>query len=328
MAQNALVPSPLVNGPATTILDSSAYTTSGSGAALIKPPKRSTRTVRVEINSIDRDYGKYPFSSNFRWVFPFPVKEVRQLSIIGGSIPIPYLNIDSGWNKFTLQENGVNYTVTIPVGFYNITTLISALITALNSCGASNTYTVTQVNGRGALQFTATAGGLNFAFLFSTGSYVDVMDYRTKALLEMNCPGRILGFGWADYYQASNSIISPRLPNLWFGLERSYLYLNFDSSIDLRGVLRGAGRNEPTAIFYNDELNAYNYPYPNTLPAFNLVPLTKYLNKETFDITINPAPAPLSRISYLEVSLRDEFYRLINTQGRELSLLLEMVIAD
>jgi hypothetical protein len=108
---------------------------------------------------------------------------------------------------------------------------------------------------------------------------------------------------------------------LWYCLEKSYLYFNFDSTQDLRSIFRGSGRKEPSAIIYHDELNTYNYATP-------VIPLTKYLNKETFDTSIVPAPAALSRIRSLTISLRDMFYNPINTQGREISLLLELIIVD
>jgi hypothetical protein len=183
----------------------------------------------------------------------------------------------------------------------------------LNGIGGFNTYSVTQTN-TGLLQVTATAGFAEFGFLFGSGSYIDTIDPKTYSVLDMKCPGRILGFGTGDYTALNGAtvITAPSLPSLWYPLERAYLYLSFDSTNDLRSVFRGSGRKEPSAILYYDDLNIS----------------TKYLNKETYDTVISPSPASLSRISYLEVSLRDMFYNPINTQGREMTLLLELVIVD
>ena len=321
-----LVPSPLVNGPNVNALVPSAANTTGSGAALQVVPKRSQRVIRAELNSMDRNYANYPFPTEFRWQFPYPVKEVREIRIVGGTIPLPFLNIDNGWNQFTFQEGTTQYTVTIPIGFYTIASLLSVLTTLLNGLGASNTYVVNQVGNTGQIRFMRTAGTADFALLFATGNFVDTMDYKSKSILQLHSPARLLGFGWADYASVNGAIRAPRLPNLWFALERSYLYFNFDNSIDLRGVYRGGGRKEPSAIVYHDEFNIYNTNLID--PAVGPYPLTKYLNKETFDTVVQPGPAPLSRISYLEVSLRDMFFNLINTQGREMSLLLELVVVD
>jgi hypothetical protein len=137
----------------TTALSASAYATSGSGAALIAPPKRTQRTVRVELNSLDRDLGHSPLPTQFRWTFPFPVKEVREVRIVGGTLPVPFLNIDTPWNKFTFMDNQTNYTVTIPVGTYTITALLTQLQTLLNGLGGFNTYTVNQNTNTGLVNF-------------------------------------------------------------------------------------------------------------------------------------------------------------------------------
>jgi hypothetical protein len=320
-----LAPNPLVSGPIGSKLDPSANRTSGAGSALVSTPKRTSRTVRVEINSLDRNTTKDPSPTQFRWTFPFPVKEVREVRLIGGTVPIPFLNIDSGWNKFSFKEGSIIYTITIPIGFYTITTLLNALQIQLTGIAATNIYTIAQDTASGQVKLTAT-GGAQFTLLFATGSYTDTMDSSTRSILEYKSPAHILGFGYADYTSSSGSITAPNLPNLWCFLERTYLYLNFDSSQDLRSIFRGSGRKEPSAILYNDELNIYNYP--GGLSSRTPIPLTKFLNKETYDTIIVPSPAPLSRISVLEVSLRDMFYNLINTQGREVSLLLELVIVD
>lgn len=323
----SLIPNPLVSGPPGATLEFAALSTNGSGAALQKIPKRTTRVIRVEINSMDRNYGKYPLSSEFVWQFPFPVKEVREVRVVGGTIPIPFLNIDVGWNKFTFVEKDRKYTVILTPGHYKITTFCAELQTQLNGLpGIANTYAVSQVPNTGQIAITATSGTYKFILAFGTGDFTDVIDAKTKALLELRCPARFMGFGYADYWSNNGKIIAPRTPNMWFNLERSYLYLNFDSTQDLRSIFRGAGRKEPSAIFYNDELNTYNFAHGD--PDLPIIPLTKYLNKETFDTNIVPAPAPLSRIAELEVSLRDMFYNPINTQGREVSLLLELVIVD
>jgi len=310
-----LVPSQLVSGPTVNRLFSSSEQTSGSGAALQVVPKRTSRLIRVEVNSIDRDYSKYPLSSEFSWEFPFPVKEIKEVRLIGGTIPVPYLNIDSGWNKFTFCEGSTKAIITLPVGFYTISSLISSLQTQLNFIGIGNVYTVSQDPLNGRITITA-IGGNTFYLLFATGSYTDVYDSTTHSLLELRCPSRHLGFGMADYVSSGGNITAARVPNIWFGLEKSYLYMNFDSSQDLRSIFRGSGRKEPSAIIYNDALD--------TMTA----PITKYLNKETFDTNIVPRPASLSRIRALNISLRDMFYSPINTQGREISLLLELVIVD
>jgi len=325
-ANRMLAPNPLVNGPIVNKLDPSAFLSSGSGSALLVNQKRSSRTIRMEINSIDRDYSKNPYSSNFVWTLPYPIKELREVRLIGGTVPVPYLNIDSNWNQFTFQEDTIQYTITIPVGYYTIITLMSKLSDLLNTAvGVPGRYTVSQ-NITGQLVITSDRDNIPFSLLFSSGVFVDTFETLPNSFLNIGCPARLLGFGNLDYSSSAGVITSTNLPNLWYCLERSYLYFNFDSTQDLRNVLRGSGRKEPSAIIYNDELNSFNLSQVNTNLA--PIPLVKYLNKETFDTSIVSSPASLSRIRTFEISLRDMFYNLINTQGREMSLLLEMVVVD
>lgn len=328
----ALVPSPLINGAYTTKLVPTAASTTGSGSALQSVPKRSTRTIRLEINSIDRDYAHSPLSTDFRWVLPFPVKEIREIRLVGGTIPVPFLNIDPRWNSFTFREGTKRYTIPLAPGFYTIVTLLTTLQNNLNYLLGDNTYRVVQEGTSAQIKIMACNKNpeldpVEFALLFATGNFIDNIDPKTKSVLEIKCPARILGFGNADYFSKNGVLVASRLPNLWYGLERTYLFLSFDSNQDLRAVFRGGGRLEPSAIIYNDELNTYNFQTISD-PCQTPIPLTKYLNKETYDINIIPAPAPISRISALQVSLRDMFSNPINTQGREVSLLLEMVIVD
>ena len=89
-----LVPSALVSGPVVNTLINT--NSSGAGSALQAVPKRTSRVIRMEVNSIDRDYSKYPLSSEFTWDLPFPIKEIREVRLIGGTIPVPFLK-----TKFT-----------------------------------------------------------------------------------------------------------------------------------------------------------------------------------------------------------------------------------
>jgi hypothetical protein len=308
------MPNQLLDGPVVNKLLLSTNG-SGSGSALQVIPKRTSRLIRVEVNSIDRDYGKYPLSSEFSWDFPFPVKEIKEIRLIGGTIPVPYLNIDSSWNSFTFTEGTTNVTVTIPIGFYTVDLLINTLQNQLNLIGLGNTYSVIKNPLNGCITIS-TNGPNKFSLLFNTGSYKNIYDSYSRALLEIRNPSRHLGFGLTDYVSSNGRITAESVPNLWFGLEKSYLYMNFDSSQDLRSIFRGSGRKEPTAIIYNDTLDIMSGP------------LTKYLNKETFDTNVVPSPASLSRIRNLNIKLCDSFYHNINTQGREISLLLELVVVD
>lgn len=78
---------------------------------------------------------------NFR--LGFPLQNVAQISVLEVILPTSYYVFNSGNNTFQLTIAGNTYTVTIPVGNYDTSTLPSALATALGSAYGAVTWTVT-----------------------------------------------------------------------------------------------------------------------------------------------------------------------------------------
>lgn len=281
---------------------------------------RKSRTFRYEISSFDRNF-QNELTNAFRWHFPNPIREVTEVSIVGGAIPQPVANIDAAntqkqqysYNKFTLLLGGVQYTITIPVGFYTPTTLAAALQAALISATVGG-WTVTDpaISITGSTTITAPAAAA-FSLLFSTGAFVDQIDATTGAILKMNSPALQLGFlPSTDYSSIGGSIISPNSVDPFITTNRIYLYLNYETSQDLIAYDRGLGRAQPSAIIYFDELNNNR----------------KYLNKETYSPLIVAKPAPISRIQTLDVVFADFFGNPVNFGGREVNLTLEITILE
>jgi hypothetical protein len=54
----------------------------------------------------------------------------------------------------------------------------------------------------------------------------------------------------------------------------------------------------------------------------------KHLNKETDYPILEFSPAPLSRLSLLEISMRDEFYELLDLQNKEFTLMFEITYLE
>jgi hypothetical protein len=315
-------PLSLTGSPNETKLVPSAFVTSGSGSALQTSPRRKTKVIYVEVNSYDRNYANYKTAADFQWAFPSALKEVIRIDIVEGSIPVPLYNVDEGWNKFTLLEDLVARTIVLRPGFYNAASLASELQNQLNA--GANTFSVT-VPSAATQRFciTKTAGpATRFAFMFGSGDFIDKFDVQNvpfispenSGLFEVACAGRLLGFGSEDVQDKAGVINAPFPPDLESMLRRIYLYLNFDATMDLTSVKRGLGRKEPSGIFYCDADSP-----PGT---------TKFLTKDSWNNSIYPGPAPISRIRLLTVSLRDQFYRSLNLNGRELTLLLEVTMME
>lgn len=281
---------------------------------------RKSRTFRYEISSFDRNF-QNELTHAFRWRFPNPIREVTEVSLVGGAIPQPVANISSAntqrqqysYNKFTLLYAGTQYTITIPVGFYTPTTLAAALQAALISATVAG-WTVSDpaASVTGSTTITAPAAAA-FSLLFGTGSYVDQIDATTGAILKMNSPALQLGFLPAtDYSSTAGVITGPNSVDPYVTTNRIYMYLNYETTQDLIAYDRGLGRAQPSAIIYFDAVNNNR----------------KYLNKETYSPLIVAKPAPISRIQTLDVVFTDFFGNPVNFGGREVNLALEITILE
>jgi hypothetical protein len=282
----------------------------------IRYPKRADRAEIcqiLEINSRDRNIVQYPNPSEFRFRLYRPYKDIVKIQIVGGAIPGCFYNIDKDWATFTFQEGVRRWNVTIPPGRYDYQSICVTLAGSLNSLsGITNSYKVEITGTTGVLQINRVTGVANFSLLFLTGDYVDFYD-QNNTLQKINTPAKLLGFGRADYHSTSGGvIISPNVVDLEFLLTRCYVYINHDNTQDLNTIERSVGRQQPHAIVYFDELRN-NY---------------KFLNKETYEPIYSSYPAPISRIATIDIALRDEFDRCLNLNGRDFTLLLEVVYLD
>lgn len=287
---------------------------SGSASALQAIPKRRRRNVRIEINSNDRNLVTSPSTSSFRWVLKYPLKGVSEVRIVNGQVPIPSYNIDDGWNRFSFQEGLQRKTIVIPPGLYTPTTVATQLQTLLNSSGFINTYSVSIDPITECLRVQRSSGSQTFGFCFGSGTHIDQIDTTTNAIISVDSPQTLLGFGYADTYDRSGLLLSPFPVQLDFVLRRIYIYINFDSTIDLRSVDRGQGRKEPSAILYIDPSSGYGS--------------YRTLNQDNYDSVMDCGTSGLSRVASVQVEFRDEFGRLLNFRQRPVSLLLELTVVE
>lgn len=288
---------------------------SGQEVTLAYPKRnsRKERTLLVEINSRDRNRIQYPNSTEFRWRFFRPLKDVVHIQIAGGTIPFCTYNINCGWNSFTFQEGTKRFNATLTPGKYNFSQLATEVAYRMNiATGVSNTYVVEFSSITGKMTILRSKGKEDFGLLFATGDFVDFYD-QNNTLQKINSPAHLFGFEKKDYFNGANEfIVSPNVADLDFILTRIYVYLNHDNNQDISTVERSVGRQQPHAIVYMDPMGN-NY---------------KYLNKETHEPLFEAFPAPIARMATLDVSLRDEFDRLIDLNGRDFTLLLEIVYLD
>ena len=279
--------------------------------------QRHEKTTTILCNSRERNVVSYPNPNSFRWRLRRDIKDITSIRLIGGNLPANLYNINVGWNIFSLLEDSSVKTVILRPGIYDGTSLATELTSALNTYGShTNTYTVHYSSTSHKLTISA-VGGLTYSFLFKTGSYVDVFDDFYGAvdtlgndyLSAIKSPARLLGFVSNDYAcDASGNLVAPNpVDTSWF-LNKIFLHINTDTNKDLNRIEIAQGRHDPYTIIYLD----------------TVLDGMKYLNKETDYPVLEFSPAQLSRLSLLEISLRDEFDNLLDIQNKEFTLIFEL----
>lgn len=290
--------------------------TSGQGVLLPESTRkqRKERRITVAVNSRDRNFGSYPDSNQFRWTFRRPLKDILSIELVSGCVPADLYTIGSAWNRFVFLENSTQYLVSIAVGQYDASGLAAALATALNGIvGKINTYTATVSAATKKLTVSAT-GGATFTFAFSLAAlpYTDDIDSNTGAIQSINCPARLLGFENWNYSSAAGTLTAPNRMDPDAFSQRLYLYLNVDSGQELHRVELGAGRRDCFHVIYLDDTRNGYY----------------YLQKDTYSPVYVSFPAPLARLSVLDVSLRDEFFRPVDLGKKDYTLIFEITFLE
>ena len=269
--------------------------------------KKALRYTTIVVNSRDRNYVSYPNSNHFRYTLRRPLTNVHSIELMNGTIPSFLYNINVGWNTFSFSEGSNLCTIILNPGFYNELDLSTELQTQLNAIpGKLNTYVVTFASHTKKIQITG-IGGVSFSFLFYSGVPHDEIDLNSMAILSINTPARQLGFGITDYSSVNGTVEAPLAMDIDNFLNRIYLHISSDGK-NLSRMELGAGRQDCFHMFILTP-GQTNY---------------LYLDKETDHSLFTSSPAPLARISNLEISLRDEFHRPIDLQYREVNLVFEI----
>ena len=295
-------------------------TTSGQDVLLPESTRRNRkeRKITVEVNSQDRSRTQSFASNNFRWNFRRSLKDVVAIELVSGCIPADLYNITAAWGNFMFrEEGGATVMVSLRPGQYTPTTLADELQTQLNAIsGATNTYAVAYTSIMKRMTITGSTT-TTFSLLFQSGlPYVDTINSTTGVVENILCPAKILGFDFYDYTSTISSgttvLSSPNRVDTDFLTQRAYLYLNADSSKELTRIEMGAGRHDCFHIMYLGDVKDGFY----------------YLNREMYMPIFYSSPAPISRLSALTISLRDEFYRLIELGGHEFNLIFEFTVLE
>jgi hypothetical protein len=97
-----------------------------------------------------------------------------------------------------------------------------------------------------------------------------------------------------------------------YPIKKLYLHINIDNSIELNRIEAGAGRHDCFHIIY---MNNYTDGY-------------YCINQDVYLPVYYSAPAPIARMSALDISIRDEFYRPIDLGNHDFTLIFEFTILE
>ena len=270
--------------------------------------KRAVRRTTIVVNSRDRNLIQNYNSNQFRYTLRRPLTNIISIELMNGCIPSYIYNINTGWNTFNINEGGNIRMITLTPGYYTESTLLTELQTQLNSVQDSKiTYSVLLNKNTKKVQITST-NTAPYTFLFYSGTPHDDIDLNTLAILSINTPARLLGFGLQDYTSDADGSITSILPiDIDNFLKTIYLHIESDGK-NLSRMEMGNGSRDCFHIFYLVPGSA-NY---------------LFLDKET-DLTLfESSPAPIARMMTMDISFRDEFNRLVDFNQRESTLVFEI----
>jgi hypothetical protein len=293
-------------------------TTSGQQVLLPDSTRkqRKQRQITVEVNTIDRSRIVTYDTNNFRWEFRRPLKDIVAIELVSGCVPADLYNVTEYWNKFIFGEvgYGVN-TLALTPGQYTPTTLATELQTQLNGIiNVVNTYAVTYSAITKKITISATNIPPNdFMFYFQSGqTHTDQVNCTTGVIESINCPAKLLGFDLLNTLSIAGVIVPPYRVDVDYCIKRLYLHINADNSKELSRIEVGSGRRDCFHVLYLSNCNNGFYN----------------LNRDTYMPIYYSAPAPITRMSYMTISLRDEFFRPVDLGNHEYSLVFEITVLD
>ena len=294
--------------------------------------KKAIRRTTIAVNSRDRNFLSYPNSNHFRYTLRRPLTNVLSIELTNGTIPSYLYNIQAQWGSFSFYEAAIPFVgpevkanITLTPGFYTEAQLMAELAFQLNAIpGKKNNYSASYYTTPGGLptRYLQIDGDTcPFILKFYSGDFKDELDLNTLAYMSINTPARLLGFGYDDYisgtdYSKGKPILIPATPyrlisvlpmDLGNFLNRIYLHIETDGR-NLDRIECGAGRQDCFHIFY---IQNGQTDYTQ-------------LDKETDHSVFESTPSPISRVSNLEIFVRDEFGQPLNLNMRELSLVFEI----
>lgn len=193
------------------------------------------RYIEFHLDSLDTpvtNNSSFDSTDNPLFIMTTPYENIVAMKVLEVQIPFSFYIINSSTNTFGLLESvgGVSTTVTIPVGYYNATTLATATGLALtatslaigNNTGAGWTYTVVYSALTGKFTFTSTQS--SGSFTLAMGQFAGSETSPRGPLGFPQAPATTT-FNYISSVQATPALVSPNVASVG---GPNYMYLNCD----------------------------------------------------------------------------------------------------
>lgn len=267
----------------------------------VPPPTASDDKVTryVVLDSRDRNSEKYPSPNQYVFTLPETFYNVTCARLLTAEMPASFFvfTADRGNTSMTVILNGTSHTVTIENGNYSFTTMATALKSALEAAFAGSTFTVT-FNGATLKCSISTSNASDVIAVDTTG-------LSTSAATQWGL-AYYLGFQRDVVAQGTGSITAPGLSNM-----NPELYVMLDieelGSVVEAGI-EGSGGTQSNRAFAKIPLNVSSFQY-------------SYFDKA---ITANYQAPPVGKLNSLHIRWRFHDGTLVDFQGAEHSLTLEL----
>ena len=218
-------------------------------------------TTYLELNSLDRDYLKYPTPSIYRMDLQDNIKNVSKLTLIGGTIPVNDYNIHEHNKTFDLSDSTGTYHISLTEGVYTLTQLAAELQSQLNN--VNPVYTVTSNANTKKITINSSSGKYELIF---NSSYMGngfeaktVTDNHINTIKKINNAAVLLGFNPLN--NAVSNIGAPyELTSLYpvhlIRPERIYVYINSSHTSSYSNIRQTRCQKMLYGIIYikNDEM--------------------------------------------------------------------------
>jgi hypothetical protein len=254
------------------------------------------------IQTIDRDHVSWPYSSEFEIDLPESIKDVTNIGLHDYNLSFDVQNISEFYqnNKLTFRAGGATYTIIVPDGEYNLSTLSSTIASLMDEAvGNPNTFSAVP---DGTTRKMKISSNIPFALFFDKPESYTMNKWQIRDIYNLRDYwglGYFMGFDKTIYESSDNNIIAPN---------KMKVTLNYMIYLEIDGFNHALQTNGNTG-----KVNSY----------FARIPMMEGNMNDSGGLEYKEVSA--ERISKLKVKLRFHNGVLLDPSGQNYDFTLSFV---